>query len=135
MAKIDFSQKLMNRNGTVMQDGSSSQDDKDFTLRDIVCNSLFSEPLPQANGKPTILSTSDKVKRMRMAAKIDCSPDPIELTAKDVTFLQEALNVYPTISCGQAALMLDGKTFEDLKNEFRPSESKSEPESEIPEEV
>jgi len=126
MAKIDFSQKLMNRDGTIMKDGK-----KDFTLRDICCNSLFSEPLPQVNGQPTILSTTDKTKRMRLAAKIDCSPDPVEIDAKDITFLQEALNVYPRISCAQAALLLDGKTFEYLRNEFRPSKLEPEGESEV----
>ena len=121
MAKIDFSQVLKNRDGSIMQSNK-----KDFTLRDIVCNSLFSEPASKADGRPTILSTEAKRKRMRMAVKIDCSLDPIELDAKDITFLQEALNVYPTISCGQAAMLLDGKTYEDLKNEFQPSQLKDE---------
>ena len=120
MTLVNFSQVLKNRDGSVMKDN-----DKDFTLRDIVVNSLFSEPLPRANGQSTILSTEDKVKRMRLAIKIDCSLDAIELDSKDIVFIQKALNVYPTISCAQASLMLDGETIEDLKDEFQ-SKSKSE---------
>lgn len=132
MAKIDFSQALKNRDGSVMKKDGSDPTSKDFTLRDIVCNSLFSEPLPQSNGQPTILSTEDKRKRMRLAVMIDCSLDPIELEAKDIAFLQSVINVYPTISCAQAAMMLDGKTYDDLKNEFVSSElePESKPESE-----
>lgn len=127
MAKIDFSQVLKNRDGTIMKRDSKDPESKNFTLRDIVCNSLYSEPLPKANGQPTILSTEDKRKRMRLAVRIDTQSDPIEVVASDVDFIQKALNIYPTISCAQAAMLLDGKTIDDLKKEFEPKQ-KLEPE-------
>lgn len=128
MAKIDFSQTIKTRNGKIMKRDSDDPNSKDFTLRDIVCNSLYSEPLPKANGQPTILSTEDKRKRLRLAVRIDCTPDPIEVVASDIDFIQKTLNIYPTISCAQAAMMLDGETLEDLKKEFQP-ESDLPPES------
>ncbi len=113
MAKIDFSQNLKTRAGDDIK-----QDDKDFTLRDICAQSLLSEH-PDKNGRPEIVSSEEKAKRLRLAVRIDCSPDPIDLTAKDISLIQNTLNIFPPISCGQALMMLDGETLEELQNKFK----------------
>lgn len=110
--KIDFSQKLYNLNGDPIKDGG-----KDMMLKDACATALLSERIPtQREGAP---SADEKTKRLRLAIKIDCSKDSIlELDAKDVAYIQDLLNVFNPLVCGQARLLLDGKTMDDLKKEL-----------------
>lgn len=134
--KIDFSQKLLDMKGNplgntedsiiswlrknkpeVYEEMIKDLGTKCLTLRDVCATSLLAERILGPGERPP--TTDEKIRRLRLAMKIDCSRDSIvDLDARDITYIQDLLNIYPVITCGQAKLLLDGKSLDDLRKEY-----------------
>jgi len=100
MSLIDISQVFVDlKNKPIENNGES------FTLKDALLTALMTE-FPNEHQ-----SVDDKVKRFKLAIKINSSSCEIELTAEEISFLKAIVGrVFGALIVGQAYDLLEQKT-------------------------
>jgi hypothetical protein len=98
MMKYDLTVKLKDLKGNPIP----NEDKEDSTLYDVITLGLLSE----ADGEGQPVRGGAKVKRYKLFTKI-LGQTEVELTAEEVTLINEALLVFPTLVCGQAQGILN----------------------------
>ncbi len=99
--EISFNRQLIDLDGKEIQDEAG----RPATLRTVAVNALVATFQDEAS-----LPGEEKLKRWGLALKIKDSPDPVELSAEEITLVKKLIGKgYGTIVVGQAWQMIEGK--------------------------
>lgn len=112
--KINFSQSITNLAGEPLKerDENLKETDKAITLSAICVNSLLAI-LPDAQGRPQVVTGQEKVKRFQLAQKINRGGE-IELETEEIAKIKDMVGkVQNVLVTGQAFKMLEGKKEKD----------------------